>query len=248
MRTIIGVCLDESGSMDEGGKREAAISAFNEYLRDQQKLTTDECLMTITKFNVQAVKALALTPIAKVPDLDKSNYSPGGGTALFDALVKCVREIEKDVLAGDRIVLVTLTDGEENSSQNATLQQVRDTIEGKEATGTWTFVFLSASLDAFAQGAAMGFQPGNVASYQNTATGTAGAMAAMSHGTTSYRLGATSASASFMGGQTHIPARPVTSKRPQPPTPKQRLQPPTPPVAVVDDNSNQPLQPMQPKP
>jgi hypothetical protein len=60
---------------------------------------------------------------------------------------------------------VILTDGEENASREFTPQQIRDLIRSREATGTWTFVYLAANQDAWAVGGQLGIDPGNTASF-----------------------------------------------------------------------------------
>jgi hypothetical protein len=55
----------------------------------------------------------------------------------------------------DKIITVIMTDGEENSSREWTLQAVRELIQRKEAAGNSTFVFLGANLDTFTQGASL---------------------------------------------------------------------------------------------
>lgn len=221
MRTIIGVCLDESGSMDEGGKRDAAISAYNEYLHDQQKNAVDECLMAVASFNTVARVSQKMRPIADVPDLSRSTYVPGGGTALFDAIAYTVREVERGMAADDRVVCVVLTDGEENSSRETTLAQVKELIAKKEGEGNWSFVYLSASPDAFAQGASMGFAHGNTAQYANTAAGVYATMDSVSHATSSLRASNATASRGMASNQ-HHPTTPKPRMPTPPPAPRRR--------------------------
>jgi uncharacterized protein YegL len=187
MRTVIGFCLDESGSMDEGGKRAAAIASFNEFLAAQQKLTVDECLLAIAAFNHKPRIMQMMVPIVNIPPLSTQTYIPSGSTALFDAISYTVKEIERGIQPDDRIVCVILTDGEENASRETTLQQVKDLIAAKEATGRWSFVYLSASPDAFADGAKMGIAAGNTAYWVGDAGGVAMAAGGMSASIGNYR-------------------------------------------------------------
>jgi hypothetical protein len=46
------------------------------------------------------------------------------------------------------VVMVILTDGHENSSTRYSLRNIKEMIEEREASGTWTFSFLGATLDA----------------------------------------------------------------------------------------------------
>ena len=65
----------------------------------------------------------------------------------------------------DKTITVIMTDGEENSSREWTLQAIRELIRSKEAAGNWTFVFLGANLDAFAQDASLGVPMANAVRY-----------------------------------------------------------------------------------
>lgn len=182
LRTVIGACLDESGSMGgkdiEGAdKREAAIRTFNDYLAEQQTVTADDGFMAVVKFNTSARVVQQTAPIQHIRPLTEQTYFPNGGTALFDAIAHVVAEMEKT--PADRYVVVILTDGEENSSRETTIEQVRELIATKEATQTWTFTYLSADIDAFTHAQSLGIAVGNTMSYTPTAGGTYHAGAAM---------------------------------------------------------------------
>jgi len=58
-----------------------------------------------------------------------------------------------------------MTDGEENSSREWTLQGIRELVRSKESLGNWTFVFLGANIDAFMQGANLGVARPNAVRY-----------------------------------------------------------------------------------
>ena len=98
--------------------------------------------------------------------LEGKSYRPDGNTALNDAIGITVRKVEHDNSAVNKIVTVIMTDGEENSSREWSLDGVRALIEQTEKEGRWTFIFMGAGLDAWAQGQAYGVKQGNVAQYQ----------------------------------------------------------------------------------
>ena len=161
MKTVIGICLDESSSMS--GARDATIQAFNRFLSEQAAITTDDAYVTLCKFNSFAGTPSPLVPVAHQPHLTTTTYQPNGMTALYDALAHVVGHVEREAADADRVVIVVITDGQENASREMTKDAVRAMVQAKEATGTWTFVYLSASLEAFGDGAAAGIQPGNMA-------------------------------------------------------------------------------------
>ena len=101
----------------------------------------------------------------KVRKLDAKSYLPGGNTALNDAIGITVRKIDADRPRVDKVVTVIMTDGEENSSREWTHDAVKALISQKESEGTWTFVFLGASPEAWDQGRGYGIPAANVAQY-----------------------------------------------------------------------------------
>lgn len=151
-QTLIMVVLDESGSM--GVKQSDVIGGFNRFLRDQQQLP-DPCRLGIVKFNTAVTRALAPRPIAEVRPLDEKTYVPGGQTALLDAVGTSVAIAGEHRREGERILMLIVTDGEENSSKELTLAQVRDLIKRKEAEGCWTFTYLGVEPEKWADSVGM---------------------------------------------------------------------------------------------
>ena len=84
-------------------------------------------------------KGVELENVTQLTELD---YTPGGGTALYDAIAEGVRLADKDKTEEERVICVIMTDGEENSSKETTKQQVKDIITGHEAKGNWTFLYI----------------------------------------------------------------------------------------------------------
>lgn len=151
-RTLILVVLDESGSM--GVKQADVIGGFNRFLRDQQHLP-DPCRLGIVKFNTTVTRALAPRPIADVPPLDERSYRPGGNTALLDAVGDSIGIAGEHHRTGERILILIVTDGEENSSREMTLPQVKELMKRKEAEGCWTFTYLGVEPDKWADSLGM---------------------------------------------------------------------------------------------
>jgi hypothetical protein len=77
------------------------------------------------------------------------------------------------------VIVVVLTDGQENASLEYTLEDVRKQITERTAHG-WKFVFLGAAQDAWEQARTMGVPMSGTAQYAATAGGTGMAMAAAS--------------------------------------------------------------------
>jgi hypothetical protein len=72
---------------------------------------------------------------------------------MLDAMAETLKELNKLQQQSNNeipttVVMVILTDGYENASRRYTLKNVKEIVEEREATGTWTFSFLGATLDA----------------------------------------------------------------------------------------------------
>jgi hypothetical protein len=84
---------------------------------------------------------------------------------------------------GDRpseeILFVTFTDGEENQSREYTRQKVFDLVKKREDKG-WTFVFLGANQDSYAEGGQIGYSKANIQNFAPDAPGTAAAFGSLS--------------------------------------------------------------------
>lgn len=160
-RVLVNVILDKSGSM--GTKVHDVIGGFNLYLDELAKEQAVAYGFTLTFFDtVVAVKYKAV-PLSQVEKLNDSSYLPSGNTALLDAIGETVQTL--NTASFDKIITVIMTDGEENSSREWTLQGIRELIKTKESAGNWTFIFLGANLDAFSQGMSLGIPQANAVRY-----------------------------------------------------------------------------------
>ena len=92
-------------------------------------------------------------------------------TGLLIARARLNQELRtQNSLPKEDIVFVTVTDGEENQSSEYTLPQVKSLIEECEKQG-WTFVFLSAALNAYGDASGMGMKHGNIQSFSASGDG-----------------------------------------------------------------------------
>lgn len=133
------------------------ISGFNEQLQVvrslQERFPEQEVLIGLTRFNHEIMHTYSAQDPRVVQELDRSQYVPGGTTALYDAIgttVLKLRELTADDIRDGMatVVVVILTDGYENASRLFTLAGIRNLIKELEETGKWTFSYLGATLDA----------------------------------------------------------------------------------------------------
>ena len=88
--TSITVIADASGSM--AGLTTDTIGGFNKFLTDQQA-QPGEAIFTLCTFNTDYRLVHDCVKIAGVPVLDTKSYSPGGGTALLDAMGTTIESV-----------------------------------------------------------------------------------------------------------------------------------------------------------
>jgi Mg-chelatase subunit ChlD len=188
----IYVVLDRSGSMES--IRSDIVGGFNSFIASQAALE-GECRVTLVQFDTQdprEVIADAL-PLAEVRSLTEATFVPRGGTPLFDAIGATVADATiraEQLAAGDHddedIVFVILTDGQENSSVEYDRAKVFELIKKREARG-WTFVYIGANQDAYAEGGAMGMATGNTQAWMGDAASAPIAFESLDRATASFR-------------------------------------------------------------
>jgi uncharacterized protein YegL len=154
-RTIIGIIQDKSGSMQI--RRAEAISGYNEYIQTLKKEAEGEVLMTLTQFDTDFNEIYSGKPLADVEEFTERDYQPNGMTALYDAIGRTVRLTEQKPKKGDKVLIVIMTDGLENRSQEWSQEAVVKLMNDKRNDG-WEFIFLGAGEDSWAVGQSLGFK------------------------------------------------------------------------------------------
>lgn len=190
--THIYILLDRSGSMESIATD--IVGGFNRFIKDQADVGTD-VRVTLVQFDSEDPQEViaASAPITEIARLDQSTFQPRGSTPLLDAtgrLIGRARQNQELRAANDLpvedVVFVTITDGEENASTEFTLQKIRRLIAKCEKEG-WTFVFLSAALDAYGDAERMGMKMGNIQSFAPSSGGTDLAFSSLSKNLTARR-------------------------------------------------------------
>ena len=166
------VLLDRSGSME--AIRSEVIGGFNAFVAGQQ-INGADARLTMVQFDTQdlAEPVVDDVPIRQVKPLTRARFQPRGGTPLLDATAHLVARARAKVGDGPvdaNVVVVTITDGLENASREFTRADIREMIGEREAAG-WTFVYLSAGLDAYDDATSFGYAPGSVQAWAPDAEG-----------------------------------------------------------------------------
>jgi hypothetical protein len=191
-RTHLYVLLDRSGSME--AIRDDVIGGFNAYLA-AQRADGPDALMTLVQFDSHDPHEVMMeaVPVAEVLRLDRATFRPRGGTPLLDAtgLVIGTADVRADELRRhgvppEAIVVTTITDGHENQSREFDRPTILGLIQTKEAEG-WSFVFLSAGPDAYAEAGGIGYDPRSVQAWAPSSAGAQAAFASLSRATATRR-------------------------------------------------------------
>jgi hypothetical protein len=152
-KTYIAFILDKSGSMES--IRDVTISSFNELLQQHKSEAHlgGQTTFTLTQFNGNVEESLFNVPIEEVAGkLSREDYAPSGGTALYDAVMKTLKKLSRFDESGDvGFLVVILSDGQENSSRQATALDVKNLIDELKETGRWTFQYVGCDDAALAQ-------------------------------------------------------------------------------------------------
>ena len=136
--------VDESGSMSIIERH--ALVGINETLTTIQKMqkahknleqrvtliTFDSTHKNLFYDNVSAYRAKPLKP---------KDYNPCGATPLYDAIGMGIAKINAQAGEDDCVLVTIITDGEENCSEEYSLQMIKNLIE-KLKKQNWTFTFI----------------------------------------------------------------------------------------------------------
>lgn len=192
MNTEIICILDRSGSM--ANIKKDTIGGFNSFLAEQ-KTVPGEAKVTLIQFDGQYEKCYQGLPLSEVQDLTDATFVPRGSTALLDAIGKTLIEqktrIQKEAWA-NKVIIVILTDGEENSSVEFNRDTIKTLTESAQ-NDEWSFIYLGANQDSFSVASTMGINVksalNSVANYACNAEGLEFATRSYSGATTNLRMG-----------------------------------------------------------
>ncbi len=192
MKTSITVVLDRSGSM--GAVRDDAIGGFNTFLEAQRR-DADGTTLTLAQFDHEYDILCVDRPVEEIAPLDETTYVPRGSTALNDAIGRTVGELDarlerrKPGERPDRVLFVVLTDGHENASREFSTERIRELVERREREDGWTFVYLAADVDAFAEASLRGIRADRAYQFSKEAGKPGLAFERMSARVSDYKLG-----------------------------------------------------------
>ncbi len=174
--THIEVVVDRSGSM--AAIADDVIGGYNGFVA-AQKGGVGEATLSYSQFDTEFETIYDAVPIDAVPPLTDATFQPRGMTALFDAvgdrILKCGDRLAAMPEADrpGKVLFLIITDGLENSSCEFTRERIREMIETQEKLFSWTFAFIGANQDAFAEGGRIGVRRDRALNYAADSRGVA---------------------------------------------------------------------------
>ena len=173
-QTHIVIVLDRSGSMS--GCDEAALAGVNGYLGQ----AASDAELAIAKIGIllfDTDQGVCLDWVRRdvlVRDcrpLGHVDYVPRGATPLYDAIGAAIGVLDRAVDQSDpKAVLVVMTDGYENASEEHSLASISALIAARQKDG-WLVIFLGANLDVAEQGRQSGVRTATSAAYSPSERG-----------------------------------------------------------------------------
>jgi hypothetical protein len=179
--THLALVVDRSGSMaDIADDAQGGINTLiKEQFEEDGKLT-----VTLSDFDdhFSDVVRMSGKPF-------EYKLSPRGSTALLDAVGKEIARTGAELdalpeaLRPEKVLFVVVTDGQENSSKEFSLDAVKASIKHRRDKDNWTFQFIGADENAW-QGREMGM---NSSTFNRSDKGQRGAYKSMNDSLKSYR-------------------------------------------------------------
>lgn len=167
--------LDKSGSMS--GLENDTIGGFNAMLNKQKKLA-GQCRITTVLFDHRYELLHDRLDIRAVRPLNGQEYRVGGSTALVDAIGRTIQKLVRvqqstaKKYRAEKVMFVIITDGEENASQEYSVQKVKAMIEQQTEIYGWEFLFLGANIDAVETAGHFGIRADRAVDYVPDGAGT----------------------------------------------------------------------------
>lgn len=164
--TDITVLVDRSGSM--ANIKEAMETAFDTFIREHRSVpSTKLTLIQFDDVNDQEV-VYQCVPIGSA---ERLNLRPRGNTPLLDAFCTSIDNTGRRYsIMGpderpDQVLMVVITDGQENASRFNTRRNVFERVTRQRELYKWQFVYLGANQDVFAESQSFGIPWRNAIQY-----------------------------------------------------------------------------------
>ncbi len=182
-RVLVNFIQDRSGSM--ASVWQETVNGFKTFIKDlKEKGDQDgvDYLLSLTVFDTLIETPLLAVSLDEVPEDALAKHGPRGATALYDAAGKMLEAISQASHGADKIIVVIVTDGQENSSREWTKDNLNKAIEDRLNQGHWSFVYLGTQPETWDDAQSIGIGLGAAALYDpNRAAASYSVMASALH-------------------------------------------------------------------
>jgi len=165
-KVLVNFIQDRSGSMQSVWQE--TLSGFNKFVEDLRASAQKdgvEYLFSLTAFDTLVETPVASQSIESV-DVDiLAKHGPRGSTALYDAVGITIQNIAANQHDADKVVVVIVTDGHENSSREWDKDKLHSAIDSRLREGNWSFTYLGTQPETWDDAAAFGVPLGAAARY-----------------------------------------------------------------------------------
>ena len=142
--THVAIILDRSSSM--GGTKKETISGFNEQIDQIRENAKDQNItVSLVTFNANVFEHLWLEDASKLSNAKDEDYVPNGSTAMRDALGYTIDKFAKTTDIEDEntdYLVIVISDGMTNCDSYYNPAQLKEMVDGLNATGRWTFTYM----------------------------------------------------------------------------------------------------------
>jgi len=175
---IIAALCDSSGSMQDMNPIETS-QALNKNIKES---STDDTIFLGAKFSDNYKLFADGIPCHNI-NITPADIYPCGLTALYDGIQNICRDIKnymtKRQEKPNSIIVIILTDGQENSSVNCTKIMAKDLISECQKDD-WRFIFLGANQNAILEGNNLGIRMGACCTFDASPEGCSNVMKSVS--------------------------------------------------------------------
>jgi len=173
----IGMLIDASTSMSFLDENET-VESLNKMIREQTE--KNDVIFYGARFN-DSYTLFKDGVDGKDIIITEEDIEPDGMTALLDGINNIIRDVESGLKNRevDSIIIIILTDGEENCSVEVTRENVFETINNKKSE-EWNFIFLGANQDSIAVGESIGLDMDSTCDFDFSSEGVNNAFTSVS--------------------------------------------------------------------
>lgn len=160
--------IDQSGSMYSSVSD--VVNGFKNLIDEQKKVKDGKCAVSLYTFADTCKEVYLGKDVNEVNGLD---YRPLGCTAMNDGIGTAIDKVGKwlsDMDESERPsknLVVIMTDGEENSSKEYSLERVKEMIKHQTEKYDWTFMYVGADITTAKDAKSLGIKKMSMSSRHN---------------------------------------------------------------------------------